>query len=72
MRKLITILILIIASINSFSQDVVGRRVIAKQSLFLNGTWYTSIPTNTDSLFGVQDNLMAANRTVNMNGKYER
>src|SRR6478736_6423709 len=99
MRKLLAILILL-ASINSLSQDVVGSRVIAKQSFFLKDNWvdslrrgilnwqndFRTLPTsgavydfvlahggsNTDSLFGVQDNLMAANRVVNMNNKVFR
>ena len=34
MRKIFFIFIVLIASIQSFSQDVIGSRVIAKQSLF--------------------------------------
>ena len=47
MRKLIFILIIIIATINSFSQDVVGSRVIAKQSFFLRNTWVDSLRRDT-------------------------
>jgi hypothetical protein len=99
MRKLIFILILIIANINSFSQDVVGSRVIAKQSFYLRDRWVDSIRidtvglsgdngslmtagaiykfvsnriggggSNTDSLFGVQDNIATQNRLFDLNG----
>jgi len=47
MRKLLYILIILIASINSFSQDVVGSRVIAKQSFFLKDNWVDSLRRDT-------------------------
>jgi len=40
--------------------------------IYSTSTWIEVGPSNTDSLFGVQDNLMAANRVVNMNGKVFR
>ncbi len=43
MRKIIVILILIIASINSIGQDGVFSRVIAKQAFFLRDTWVDSL-----------------------------
>jgi len=46
MKKLFTILILLI-SINSFAQDVVGSRVIARQSFFLRNTWIDSLRRDT-------------------------
>ncbi len=59
MRKLIFILIIIIASINSFSQDVVGGRIIAKQSFYLKN-WADSIKTDTSYLSGNTRSLLNA------------
>jgi hypothetical protein len=60
MRKLIFILILIITNINSFSQDVVGSRVIAKQSFYLRDRWVDSIRIDTVGLSGDNGSLMTA------------
>ncbi len=95
MKKILTILFLLV-SIQSFSQDVSGSRVIAKQSFYLRNTWIDSLRrdtigwqndlgslpaagavykfvngrmssggSNTDSLFGVQDNRATSNRYFN-------
>jgi hypothetical protein len=47
MRKLLIILIIIIANINSFSQDVIGSRIIAKQAFFLKDNWVDSLRRDT-------------------------
>jgi len=47
MRKITIILLVLIASINSIAQDVVGSRVIAKQSFFLRNTWIDSLRRDT-------------------------
>jgi hypothetical protein len=60
MRKLIFILILIIANINSFSQDVVGSRVIAKEAFFLRDRWIDSIRIDTVNIENDNRTLMTA------------
>lgn len=59
MKKLLTIIILLV-SIHSFSQDVVGDRVIAKQSLYVNGRWVDSIRIDTIGLVNDNRTLMTA------------
>ena len=60
MKKLLYILIFIIASVQSFSQDVVGSRVIAKQSFYLRNRWVDSIRIDTVGLSGDNGALMTA------------
>jgi hypothetical protein len=60
MRKLIFILIILIANINSFSQDVVGDRIIAKQALYVRGVWIDSIRVDTVNIQNDNRTLMTA------------
>lgn len=50
MKKLITILTFLIIGFASYSQDVVGNRVIARQSVFIRDRWIDSVLVDT-SLF---------------------
>ena len=53
MRKLLIISLIIIGNINSFSQDVVGSRIIGKQAWFLKDNWVDSL--RRDTLLWVND-----------------
>lgn len=61
MKKLITILILITSFCHSYSQDVVGSRVIAKQSLFVRDRWVDTVKNDTTNLLNSVRSLMTAN-----------
>ncbi len=47
MRKIFIILLVLVCSLQSFTQDVIGSRVIAKQALFVRDNWVDSLRRDT-------------------------